>query len=129
MVRAINVPRPPAAGTPAQRVRPQPQQNGINGSFEAILNQQIQKQPGEVRLSGHAQERLKTRQIELSPDRMQRLEAGIAKANQKGARESLILMDDIALVVSVKNNTVITAASGKELRENVFTNIDSAVIV
>jgi flagellar operon protein len=54
---------------------------------------------------------------------------GIEKAAQKGAKESLVMIDDIALVVSVRNRTVITAVDQQHLKENVFTNIDSAVIV
>ena len=49
------------------------------------------------------------------------------RAAQKGARESLVLLDDVALVVSIKNRTVITAVDAANLKENVFTNIDSAV--
>ena len=53
----------------------------------------------------------------------------LQRLEKKGARDSLVLMQDLALVVSVKNNTVITAVDGESLKENVFTNIDSAVIV
>ena len=54
---------------------------------------------------------------------------GVEKAQRKGARESLVLLDDVALVISIKNKTVITAVDKEKLKENVFTNIDSAVIV
>ena len=57
------------------------------------------------------------------------MENAVGKAREKGARDSLILMDNLALVVSIKNNTVITAVDEQSLKENVFTNIDSAVIV
>ena len=57
------------------------------------------------------------------------LKDAVNKAEAKGAKESLILMDQLALVVSVKNRTVITAVDGASLKDNVFTNIDSAVIV
>lgn len=60
---------------------------------------------------------------------MAKLHTAIEKASNKGARESLILMDDLALVVSIKNKTVITAIDGANIKENVFTNIDSAVII
>ena len=55
--------------------------------------------------------------------------AGVDRAAAKGAKESLVMIDDVALVVSVKNRTVITAVDKAQLKENVFTNIDSAVIV
>lgn len=82
-----------------------------------------------LKFSRHASERLESRQISLSPQQMARLEQGITRAAGKGARESLVLLDDLALVVSVKNRTIITAASRQDLRENVFTNIDSAVLL
>ncbi|RAP30121.1 hypothetical protein C2W64_02676 [Brevibacillus laterosporus] len=67
--------------------------------------------------------------IELQPEDMQRLESGFQKARNKGARESLILMDRVAYVVSISNHKVITAMDESRMKENVFTNIDSAVFV
>jgi len=95
------------------------------GGFQAVLQEQM----ADLKLSRHASERLESRQISLSPQQMARLEQGVARAAGKGARESLVLLDDLALVVSIKNRTVITAASRQDLRENVFTNIDSAVLL
>ena len=60
---------------------------------------------------------------------MKQLQEAVNRARAKGARESLVLMGELALVVSVKNNTVITAVDGANMRVNVFTNIDSAVII
>ncbi|MGE0002334.1 MAG: TIGR02530 family flagellar biosynthesis protein [Fimbriimonadaceae bacterium] len=90
--------------------------------FEGILADKL-------KVSGHAQTRLKSRQIELDGDAWNRVLDGVERAAQKGAKESLVMVDDIALVVSVRNRTVITAVEKERLRENVFTNIDSAVIV
>ena len=96
------------------------------GSFDQVLNQTL----GGVKFSQHASQRLQTRNINLSNDQMNQLKSAVDKAAQKGARESLILMNnDLALVVSVTNRTVITAMDGSSIRDNVFTNIDSAVIV
>ena len=96
------------------------------GSFDQVLNQAI----GGVKFSQHASQRLQTRNISLNNDQMNQLKSAVDKAAQKGARESLILMNsDLALVVSVTNRTVITAMDGTSIRDNVFTNIDSAVIV
>lgn len=94
-------------------------------SFGAVLDTKER----EVRFSGHALARLKVRNIEMNPARMEKLSEAIDRAAAKGSRDSLILMDDTAFVVSVKNRTVITAVDGASLRENVFTKIDSAVIV
>lgn len=82
-----------------------------------------------LRFSAHAQARMKLRNISLSPEEINKLAQVVDKVAAKGAKESLVLMNDLALVVSVKNRTVITAVDGANLKENVFTNIDSAVIV
>lgn len=96
------------------------------GGFEQALNQAL----GGVKFSQHALQRLQTRNITMSATQMDQLKNAVEKAAQKGARESLILMNsDLALVVSVKNRTVITAMDGSSIKDNVFTNIDSAVIV
>jgi flagellar operon protein len=82
-----------------------------------------------VKFSGHAQIRLASRNITLSGDDIAKLGNAITKAAAKGARESLVLMDQAALVVSVPNRTVITAVDKSALKENIFTNIDSAMIL
>ena len=96
------------------------------GGFQQILNQSLSG----VKFSQHAAQRMQSRNISLDPIQMGQLQGAVDKAAQKGSRESLILMNnDLAFVVSVKNRTVITAMDGSSIRDNVFTNIDSAVIV
>lgn len=92
------------------------------GEFDAILQDRL-------KVSGHAKTRLQSRNIELGKAEWDRVVSGIDKAAAKGAKDSLVMLDDVALVVSVKNRTVITAVDKAQLKENVFTNIDSAVIV
>ena len=82
----------------------------------------------ELRFSAHAQTRLQSRNIALNPAHMDRLEGAVQKAASKGSRDALVLMDDMAMVVSVKNRTVVTVVDRENLKQNVFTNIDSAVI-
>jgi flagellar operon protein len=82
-----------------------------------------------VKVSGHAQTRLQSRNIELGEAEWARVRGGIEKAAAKGAKESLVMVDDVALLVSIKNRTIITAVGRENLQDNVFTNIDSAVIV
>jgi flagellar operon protein len=87
-----------------------------------------------ITFSGHAQTRLASRQITLTEDDLSRLSGALDKAAAKGARSSLILMDSnqtgrVGLVVSVPNRTVITAVDTQCLKENIFTNIDSAMLV
>jgi flagellar operon protein len=83
---------------------------------------------GEVRFSAHAQERLRTRHIEFSPQDHAALAKAVDAAGAKGGQESLILMNDLALVVSVRNRVVITALAGQGQEPEVFTHIDSAVV-
>jgi flagellar operon protein len=93
-------------------------------NFQDILNNQLG-----VKFSKHALEILERRNINLDSNAMEKLNAAVLKATNKGAKESLVLMDDLAFVVSIKNKTVITAVDGANIKENVFTNIDSAVII
>ncbi|MGI6093387.1 MAG: flagellar protein [Veillonellaceae bacterium] len=94
--------------------------------FNKILEQQLTG----VKFSQHAMQRLENRNIRLNQTDMDKLNRAVEKAAQKGAKESLVLMNnDLALIVSIKNKTVITAMDGTSIKDNVFTNIDSAVIV
>lgn len=89
----------------------------------------LKKESNEVKFSQHALERLKARKLEFNAQDMTKLNDAVAKIAQKGAKESLVYLNDIALVVSIKNKTVITAMDGSSAKENIFTNIDSAVIL
>jgi flagellar operon protein len=81
-----------------------------------------------LQFSGHAIQRVEKRGIDLSDQTLQRLGSGVDRAAAKGARDSVVLVDGTAFVVSVRNRTVITAVDPEHMREHVFTNIDSAVI-
>jgi flagellar operon protein len=97
-------------------------------SFQSVMSQQLgNSRP--VQMSKHASERLFSRGINISDDRMQQVSQALDKAEDKGSRETLILFDDMALVASVKNRTIITAFDRDKLREGVVTSIDSAVIL
>jgi len=97
-------------------------------SFRDILGTQIGSQTSvPVQFSKHASIRLIDRNISLTGEQINRVADGIGKANEKGIRDSLVLVDDVALVVNVKSRTVITAIS--QAQENIFSNIDGAVIV
>ena len=82
----------------------------------------------ELKFSKHAANRLSERNIELSDKVMNRLHAGTVAAGQKGINESLVMVDQLAFIVNVKNQTVITALDKDDSNGNVFTNIDGAVI-
>lgn len=95
----------------------------FNKVFENIQNQNTST----INFSKHAANRLNDRDINLSKEQISRVEKGLGDARQKGINSGLVLVDNIALVVSLKNNTVITAVNEKE--NKVFTNIDGAIIV
>ncbi|MBK7891692.1 MAG: flagellar protein [Bdellovibrionales bacterium] len=82
-----------------------------------------------MKFSAHAVDRMKSRGISFSPDMMKGIESAVSRAAQKGSKDTLVLTGDNALIVSVKNNTVVTVMDRQAMRENVFTNIDSTVVV
>jgi flagellar operon protein len=91
-------------------------------SFQQIFQDKI-------RLSHHAEQRLEQRGIQLQPEQMAKIENAIDKAAAKGAKDSLILFKDMAFIVNVKNRTIVTAMDGQSMQDNVFTQIDSAVVI
>lgn len=99
---------------------------GSDNSFQKILQQ---KATQGLKFSKHAGERLEERNITLSIEQMRRLEEATVRADEKGIKESLMLMDNMAFIVNVKNSTVITAMDQTDNKDNIFTNIDGAVIV
>ena len=125
-----NRPIPPIRQVQGEQQRAKPLDNITRDTnkFAGILQQQIQSQD-KLKFSKHASMRLDVRQIALSDDQMNRLEAGVNKAEAKGIKESLVLMDNVALVVNIENKTVVTALDQSEAREHVFTNIDGAVLL
>ena len=100
-------------------------------SFQDILSKKIDAKDGDISIqfSKHASMRLNDRNLSLSGEQLKRIENGVEQAESKGIKDSLILIDDIALVVNVKNKVVVTALNSGKDGKNVFTNIDGAVIV
>ncbi len=100
-------------------------------SFQQILKQASEQtvQTEGVTFSKHANERLSSRNINLNANQMERLNKGVMQAKEKSINESLVMMDNIAFIVNVKNNTVVTAMDQTTNDSNIFTNIDGAVIV
>jgi flagellar operon protein len=96
-------------------------------SFAEILNDQLQTK--ELSFSAHALHRLEERNIYLNEEDKTRLENAVSKISQKGGKDSLIMMDNVAYVVNIPNRTVVTAMDNQNLKENIFTQIDSAMIL
>ncbi len=106
-------------------------QTSGNASFQSVLDRigNVSTQGSELKFSKHASARLATRDITLDHTQLDRLQDGVTRADAKGIKDSLMIMDELAFIVNVPSGTVITAMDSTESNEQVFTNIDGAVIV
>ncbi|MGN1159884.1 MAG: TIGR02530 family flagellar biosynthesis protein [Lachnospiraceae bacterium] len=114
------------------KTKPQAEQTSPQGiSFQDILNQKsIPEGTGtELKFSKHAANRLAQRNIELTKNQLERLSDATKKADLKGIQESLVIVDDLAFIVNIPSSTVVTAMDQAQTQENIFTNIDGAVII
>ncbi|KOA21009.1 hypothetical protein CLHOM_05970 [Clostridium homopropionicum DSM 5847] len=102
--------------------------NKIESCFDKILDSKISCN-SDFTISSHAVKRLQDRNIKLDKTDMDNINKGLNLAKEKGAKDSLILYKDLALIASVKNRTIITAMDKNKDSENVFTNIDSVVLL
>ncbi|NOX36595.1 MAG: hypothetical protein GXO78_03580 [Calditrichaeota bacterium] len=125
-IEGLKVPFVPVGGVEGLS-SPRPLPKDHPSPFDTILKEKLDASRG-LKFSAHARTRLQSRNIELTPDLMDKLATAVEKAETKGARDSLVLVNDVAFIVSVNNRTVITAIAEEQLQENVFTNIDSAII-
>jgi flagellar operon protein len=96
-------------------------------SFKELISYSPSKSP--LKFSGHAIQRVQERNINMNPSLMQKLGGAVDRAAAKGVEDTLILTSDAAFIVNVKNRTVVTAMERGALNENVFTNIDGAIVV
>ena len=122
---------PPGVSAPAKvDVRTQPVRPSVQTpqgpAFADVLRDTAGTKP--VTFSKHAVQRLERRNLPVDQTVMQRLQDGVDRAAGKGARDAVVLVDDTAFVVSVTNRTVVTAVGKEQMKDHVFTNIDSAVI-
>lgn len=115
----------PSSIHPTALQRTQAPKNPVNAeaSFESLLQKNM------LKFSNHAAKRLEQRGIELGSSQLDQISSAVDKAAAKGSKESLILLKDMALIVSVPNRTIVTAMDGSSMKDNVFTQIDSAVII
>lgn len=127
MIRTTDLLSPVASPATLETARGRPSVSSQSG-FAQTLAKELSQTSSTVRFSNHAQQRLASRGISLSNDDLQRIGGALDSAASKGARESLVLMDRLALVVNVPERTVITAMSTDNMESHVFTNIDSAVV-
>ncbi|MBS3942636.1 MAG: flagellar protein [Dethiobacter sp.] len=129
MVDRVNF-QPPARAVVNKPESASPEKAPSTGSdklsFQQLLDQ-AQRRP--LVISAHARERLERRNIRIEEADLHRITEAMDRAGAKGARSSLLLFGDIALLASVSNRTIITAVDGAEQQEQIFTGIDSAVIL
>ena len=116
--------------------RKERKQDGVKGEFDQVFEKtldggthDLDQIRAPLKFSAHAKQRLADRKIKMDPAMMAKVNDAVDKAAQKGVEETLVLTNDAALIVSVKNKTVITALDRQSLSGNVFTNIDGAVII
>ena len=112
---------------PQQKTANQPRLTPEGLSFNDMFTESVTQQE-KLRFSAHAQDRAHMRNIKLNENQLARLGSGVEKLSAKGSREALVLVDNVAAVVNVSNKTVITVTDTSSVRDNVYTNIDSAVI-
>lgn len=103
-------------------------EKGSVQDFKQILNEKLKTSQG-VNFSAHAMQRMEQRELNLTPEHISRLDRGVENLQSKGSQNSLVLIDNNAFIVSVKNKTVVTAIDKSEAVNNVYTNIDSVTIV
>lgn len=102
--------------------------NEPSESFADVLSSELSGSGG-IKFSKHAQTRLESRNISLDSSDLSRLNDAVGKAADKGVQDSLVVMNNLAFIVSIPDKTVVTAMPVSEAGENVFTNIDGAVIL
>ncbi|KYD00012.1 flagellar protein [Heyndrickxia sporothermodurans] len=103
--------------------------NAGKAPFSEHLNKAISKQSTKLTISKHASERLRQRGIQIDSSQWNKIGQRVSEAKNKGINESLVIVKNAALIVSAKNETVITAMNLQEASEQIFTNINGAIIV
>jgi flagellar operon protein len=120
-LNGISVPFIPI--TQNENFSPAKARNVAGDNFGNIFQEELSK----VKFSNHAMKRLETRQIQLNDNDVNKIQAAVQKAELKGSKDSLVMMNNTAYIVNIPNRTVVTALPVGESNDNVFTNIDSVV--
>lgn len=100
-----------------------------NENFSSVLEDKLNVINNNIKFSNHAMERLDTRGIELDSNIISKLNQAVDRAAEKGSKDSLILINNLAFVVNITNKVVVTTVDEKSIKEHIFTNIDSAIII
>jgi flagellar operon protein len=124
LINGVSLPFIPAGGlSELSKKMPFNSKTASGETFGEVFDKELTS----LKFSGHAQNRLQSRELDMTVSEVFKLEEAVSKAQAKGGNETLVLMNDKAFIVSVKNQTVITVMNREQLNSNVITNIDSAV--
>ena len=124
-IKGVSLPFIPAGGVEELKRKPLP--TGANrdiASFEEVFNKELNK----LKFSSHAQSRMVSRNLSLDDSELQSLNSAVSRAEEKGAKDTLVILNEMAFIVNIPNKTVITAVSRDKLESSVVTNIDSVVL-
>lgn len=125
-IKGVQLTPEPVVGKTSQGIKPKTC-NSTTDSFQDVLFRELAN-TGQIKVSAHARKRMQERNINLGNEDWHKINDAINRAEAKGANNSLLIHGELALIVSVKNRTVVSAMDEKSIKEHVFTNIDSAVI-
>ena len=106
-----------------------PNQKTTGNQFAHALQQNLEPMAEKLSISKHAKARLEQRNIDIKPETWSKVESKLGEARKKGVNDSLVLLDNAALIVSAKNNTVITAMGREEATSQIFTNINGTIVM
>lgn len=123
IINGVRVPFVPVGGVNGTGSR-NPMELPGEQDFKSIFDKELQQ----IKFSKHAQQRLDSRNIALDENDKTKIQSAVTLAEKKGAQDSLVFLRDMAFIVNIKNKTVVTAIDRDAMKENVFTNIDSAIV-
>jgi len=123
-INGVSVPFIPASGIDSLRKPQKAIQSNPNGTapFREIFEEELNR----IKFSGHALNRMNSREISLNQSDIKRLEDAVNKAEGKNAKDSLVMMDEKAFIINIPNRTVVTLMTKDKLDDNIITKIDSA---
>lgn len=97
-----------------------------SASFADSLQNEYSKSG--IQFSKHAAQRMQSRGMEMTPGLLSDLNQAVQRARDKGSKDAVLIGDKSAFIVNIPNNTIVTMMTEREMKENIFTNIDSAVL-
>ncbi len=134
-MKDLSIKQTPRVDSPLSREISKPQGQGpqfseiLKGIMPEQMGLQTPTQTSGLKFSNHAVDRMRVRGMSFNQQELGQIQGAVDKAAQKGAQNTLVLTDKSALIVAVKNNTIVTVMDKSQLKENVFTNIDSTVVI